>query len=721
MTARIGEAQTLPLIADLCQAVAQLDGGKRQRASVQVYGDDVVWEIGLENDGEAVLLTLLRSAPTAEVAIYERRLDRREFRAALARTVAEALSRPQRAENARRTLQLAERAIAEPTAASASPAPRSDTEISARASGGIRLRARVPLRSAAEDLAPSSAVERADLLALLARGPVELSVRSRCVPLGDTHVFLLAERLVALADDVVDAAMSGRACFRRVELGTLRIGVQRGPGAPNLSLLVGPPGKDRVTFPALDALHLAKSVVRFARSLCDAMMLADPAARSNLRLTNLRRNAAMLERRANDQEGGDEPVENQEPESYRSLAVPRRSESTGRWSHGGKMRFVPRWVATIPSIDLRATFLCGDRLIAGSERETACIHRTTGALLWRMPSPRAASVATPAGLARLYADGRVMLHDLSTGEVRFEAQVAPRAGGGATGAVVNSAGLPRLLVLSEGDRRISALDLVGGEIRWRFTARRPGAYKVRRAGGLLLVSGGDRNLTALEVKNGEVVWRLRAEAPLSTEVTVDHDAAYAVASDGSSATLICVDPFSGAMRWQSEIDERVAPGQSVIVTRDAVVVPLRDRRGSGLAGYCRQSGARLWQHEPGLASPVVAWLGVDADVIGNSAAGTLLCLGGKDGHVRYSHAFPRHVDADQPRRLEPVLRSGALFVPQQQVHVVRPRDGETLGVVPTDLIPDLLRVDERCDVYVAEESGHVAAFGAAARLTLVKG
>ena len=82
--------------------------------------------------------------------------------------------------------------------------------------------------------------------------------------------------------------------------------------------------------------------------------------------------------------------------------------------------------------------------------------------------------------------------------------------------------------------------------------------------------------------------------------------------------------------------------------------------------------------------------------------------------------FARNVDADQPRRLEPVLRSGALFVPQHQVHVVRPRDGELIGTIPSDLIPDLIRVDERCDVYVAEESGHLAAFGAAPRLCLVK-
>jgi hypothetical protein len=43
-----------------------------------------------------------------------------------------------------------------------------------------------------------------------------------------------------------------------------------------------------------------------------------------------------------------------------------------------------------------------------------------------------------------------------------------------------------------------------------------------------------------------------------------------------------------------------------------------------------------------------------------------------------------------------------------------------LGTLPTDLIPDLLRVDDACNVYVAEETGHVAAFGVAPRLALVR-
>jgi hypothetical protein len=55
------------------------------------------------------------------------------------------------------------------------------------------------------------------------------------------------------------------------------------------------------------------------------------------------------------------------------------------------------------------------------------------------------------------------------------------------------------------------------------------------------------------------------------------------------------------------------------------------------------------------------------------------------------------------------------------VCILRPKDGALIGAIsPTEAIPDLLRVDERCDVYVAEESGHMAAFGALPRLSLVR-
>jgi hypothetical protein len=151
---------------------------------------------------------------------------------------------------------------------------------------------------------------------------------------------------------------------------------------------------------------------------------------------------------------------------------------------------------------------------------------------------------------------------------------------------------------------------------------------------------------------------------------------------------------------------------------ETVCVASHGRRGTGLAGFDRRTGAPRFDIIAcaGAASCMV----VDDVLVLNSEGGELVGVGARDGAIRYRHVFSGGAEGDRPRRLEPVLRSGALFVPQSEVHVVRPRDGAPLGKVPADLIPDLLRVDERCDVYVAEESGHLAAFAAGPRLCLVQ-
>jgi hypothetical protein len=47
-------------------------------------------------------------------------------------------------------------------------------------------------------------------------------------------------------------------------------------------------------------------------------------------------------------------------------------------------------------------------------------------------------------------------------------------------------------------------------------------------------------------------------------------------------------------------------------------------------------------------------------------------------------------------------------------------DGAPVASIEScDLVPDLLRVDEQCALYVAEESGHLGCYELAARLSLV--
>jgi hypothetical protein len=342
-------------------------------------------------------------------------------------------------------------------------------------------------------------------------------------------------------------------------------------------------------------------------------------------------------------------------------------------------------------------------------------------MVWKRSTRPAACVVTPAGLVRIEPDGQLRCHRLDDGEVRFTLGVTPRSAGGVAGSVISGPGMPMLLALVEGQRQVTGIDLLSGAVRWRHTTKRSANYRLRRAGRLLLVSGGDPLLVALDAVSGEVVWSLRTRLPLTGDVSVDHDSAFTLSGTaGGRARVHRINPWSGASEWEVELDERPVGGRAPLLTPQAVIVPTTEQEGCGAVAYDRASGKKLWEHAPGLVGHTAAWLAVDDCLVVNGSSGVLMGLDAADGRVRFQHVFSSSTDAEQPRRLEPVLRSGALFVPQQQVHVMRPRDGELLGTLPSDLIPDLIRVDERCDVYVAEESGHLAAFGAAPRLAVVR-
>jgi outer membrane protein assembly factor BamB len=315
------------------------------------------------------------------------------------------------------------------------------------------------------------------------------------------------------------------------------------------------------------------------------------------------------------------------------------------------------------------------------------------------------------------------LHDTATGQVVWAARLSPRVGASASGAVVSGPGLPRLLVASEGSRHLAAIDLDTAEVRWRYATRRGGVFRVRRAGKLLIVGNGEPALSALDVLSGEVIWRFCDPLGFSNHVAVDHDALFALAGDGAAvgrgaARLHHVDPWSGAVRWSVTVPAAASAIGPTLLGPQTVIVATHGRRGTCLIGFDRTTGAVRF--DLAVCQSAAATVIVDDTIIVNSAGGELIAIDAADGQTRYRHVFAGGHEADRPRRLDPVLRSGALFVPQNELHMVRPRDGTLLGRVPADLVPDVFRVDERCHVYVVEESGHLAAFTAVPRLRLIK-
>jgi outer membrane protein assembly factor BamB len=726
ITARAGEAQGLTLLAELAGAVQTLRKGRASRASAQLCAGGDTWELGLESDGDDVLLSVFRGGPCPEVSVFERRVPLSELEGAVRSALTTALGSHLPAGH-RSVLEAAVRGL-DGRALSAKPLPRSlvQDRVLVKTVGGLEIQADASFRVVKYPTTQTGEqVERTDLHALLVPGRFRIAIGRKTLTLTHAHLFLLAERLLWLAEDGLSSFQAARPLFRRLDVEGVRIGIRRGPGDAPLGLTWTVPGPDgtskTLTLSDVEVSDFVEATARFAEALSARYVQHDPRQEQNLRLKAIRDAADRLMSQYVGLKQED-AITNPEPEAFKSYGIPSvRPRAMGRYSESGTLRFVPRWVATIPGVDLRSTFLVGNHLLVSGAREIAAINATTGEVTWRVPSERAATVVTPLGIIRIHDGGRIRMHDLDTGAVKYVTKIAPRTGGGSAGALVNTVGLPRLLLVAEGQSSVTALDLATGDVRWRYSAARGENFRIRRAGRLAILSGGSSALTAIDVTTGEVVWRVRDRLPFTGDIAIAPDSAFALsASSVGTARLHHIDLWTGELRFTRALDEQPILGTAPLLCDESVIIPTRDHRGVGATAFRRESGELAWEQAPGLASGTSAWLELGDSVVVNSASGTLACLDEKTGDVRYRHVFARPVEADLARRLEPVLEGGALFVPQHDVQVLRPKTGEMIGRVPCDLIPDLLRVDQNCNVFIAEESGHLAAYSSAPALRLVR-
>lgn len=723
------------LLRDLSNAIFELATERRTRISMRLSCGTDSWELGLCRAGNNVLVTLFQGGPSAEVAFHEQPVAGTLLRDRLvamcqAFCVAEisdgapdgtrfscSFSRLAQCPSFESSESLAK--DEEPTIVSIEPTG----EVPLVFASDIALRA----HSAADE--PDPGVQRTDLFSLLFRGRLRVTAGIQSCELPDVFVFLAAEQLVLLAHEALVSWALRRPYNRRVLSGGAVLGVRLDDnGTASLTL-----GIDRRlsgerahiwTFPSLDVGALVQGVVAYGRALCRSLVRRDRSQSSNYRLYGFKTRLRELSDELREAMRDDSKI-NTSPESYRAFAAMtrERSPSSGQFGERTRLRFTTRWLTTVAGLDLRATFLCGDLILVGTTHEIACIDRQSGEFVWSHAVPRAVSVMTPLGLCRLTPEGQLYLHDLATGEIRWTTRLMPRVGAGASGAVINVPGLPRMLVISEGSKHLAAVDLCSGEVRWRFGARRAGMFRIKRAGKLLLSACGEPALTALDVLTGEVVWRYCDRLRFTSNVAVDNDSLFAYAGDGAlvgrkGARLHHIDPWSGSVRFSVDLPAHASPIGAPLIAPETVIVSSNGRRGTSLIGFDRKTGEQRF--DVTASTSTASCLVVDDAIIVNSEAGELVGIDTGTGKARYRHVFSNGPEGDRPRRLEPVLRSGALFVPQNEVHVVRPRDGTLLGRVPSDIIPDLLRVDEKCDVYMAEESGHIGAFTAAPRLSVVQ-
>lgn len=564
---------------------------------------------------------------------------------------------------------------------------------------------------------------RADVHATLFDGRLWAFARGRRIALAKGPVLLVVQRMVAAVRTLLDAWIAEKSVHVRMRSGAFVVGVrlERGNTA---SVTLGSTDESTLTLTALQVPEAAEPMLKLANELIRAVSSADRAQVRNLRFVALRDEVRALRRIIRERTRRDGFV-NADPERLRLASPPSNveaSESGGSniASPAGRLRFAERWRAEIEGLDAASTFLCGDRLVVATPRRVIALERDGGEILWSRRTPRAASMMVGTSLLRLSPDGVVELWDVGEGEAYARAQITPRAGGVPVCSFASGSGIPPTAVLAEGQTRLVAIDLRTGEPRWRFRAR-SGTFRMKRAGRILLVTCGDGTVHALDVVSGEVVWRLSEPTRFSLMPTISRDIALVVSGEIGTGpgALYGLDLYSGQMLWRRDLD--AGPSSAPLGIEDTVCVPMQIANKATLAAFNPADGSLRWMtNDPGVGRGGAA-LAVDRSLVINAPGGRVTSLDLATGAERWTQSVAPTGGGDVPRRLEPILRGGALFVPASSVHALRPSDGSVFGAtLECDLIPDVLRVDERGWLYVAEESGHVRAYAPAPQLSLVK-
>lgn len=717
-------------LRDLCAAALSIVEGRAGKALVPLY--DTPWELCLVAGDDRFDVSLYRTGALPEVRALDEGVSLRELFAqlrasadALRGLCAEAVWSELDVLLSRLAARVDHRLRATDRGASTLVRWRSRPRMAADGSGAasivaVTLQAVLSTREGGARAEPA----QSDLHALLAQGRLGIEVRGQRIDLGQGFVFLQLERLVALCRPLLDARAARRAMNVRAHVGGATIGLRLGADDA-LALSIARGAEGAITVPALDPRALVAPVAEGALALAAALVRCDRGLARNLRLRALRTEARALRRWLRDLDRVDTKL-NDDPSRYRAAVAETSGDACAiDLSTSARLRFTQRWRAEVEGLDLAGTFLSGDRLIVPGARELCAIDRASGSIAWTAPASRAATTAAGDDILRVTTRGEVELRCGATGDAIWTTRVVPRVGAASPPVVISQPGVARVALLAEAERRLVALDLRTGEARWTLTARHGGSFRVRRIGRLAVVVSGDAVVTAVDLSSGEVVWRHGDAVPFSAAPVVHGERVIALAGEPGRGPAVAhvLGGLTGA--HEHTLHAGIAACAPPVASGDTLAIPCASREeGVVLVGFSLERGEELFR--TALDATVVGGARPAAIAVGdlfvtNLPSGRAVAVDARTGDIRWTWTGRAARPDDVPRRLEPVVRAGAIFVPQASLAVLRPRDGVSLSELDVcDLVPDMIRVDEQGAVFVGEESGHLGCFELGARLRVLR-
>lgn len=706
------DSRDLPPRVDLVVALLALADASRKKALLPILG--LPMEVALVRRGASVLVSAYHTDASPEVVTLDRRVPLRALLDAAAAALPE--DTDAEVEPAAR-----ERLVVRAGEARITP-DDDDGSIAVRHSGGAELDpgSSQPLAFGFEmAVFPSRAevherISHADVHAMLFGGRIWAWARGRRIPVMRGPALLAAQRMLVATAAVVEAAEQGRPANVRLRAGSFVVGMRRDKNG-EVSLSVGSDEDGVVTVPALALEDACAPVLRLVSDMLRALSSIDRSQARNLRVRALRAEVRRLFRLLKTRVRATSFV-NADPDRLRAsappgeLPVPERAAS--RWTS--------RWSIALDGLDAEQVVACGPLLCCGGERGLSAIDRDEGRLVWKSDEPTTLTQAAGGNLLSLGPDGRVEVREIPSGETMFRTRVTPRTGGPAQALVAVGSSIVPTAVVTEGADRLVALDLRTGEPRWRFSSRGHGAFKLRRAGRALLCASGDSSLVAIDLVSGEIAWRFVDDLRFSTAPIAIGETVVALTGEpGRGAReLVGIDLYEGRVRFRTTLDEAATAGP--IAAGDAVLCPVAlGRRGSLVAIEARTGVVRWTVADPGVGRGA-GTLTFDDQLVVNTAT-QVSSIDVTTGETRWQTTAATTRGDDVPRRLDPLLRGGAIIAPASSVEVLRTTDGARIGgALPSDLVPDVLFADERGWIYVGEESGHLVALAPVPRLSLVK-
>ena len=707
-----------PVLAELTAAAAALAIGSKPKVLLPLATAAV--EYALVRRGNSVLVSCYGTASAPVVYQLDRAIPLRRLLDTCAQSMLEMAGQELDPTARQIAIRVAERALAtkitpEPEGP-ASPINQRGGELDAPGE-------HVPLAFGYEAAVyPSSAASqgrsaRADVHALLFEGHLWAFVRGRRLSLARGPIMLAAHRMVVAVRTLVESWDSTRPTHVRLRAGGFQIAMRKS-SHQLVSVELSAEGRGDLTATSLTIAEAALPILKLASDLLRSLVASDRGQSRNLRVRALRQEVRTLRREIRSRRSADSFV-NLDPDRLR-MHHDGDTEPSEAPSTLPSLQFDERWRICLEGLDANSVFMCGDRLVIATQTHVVAVSRDDGKVLWARPGPASTTLMSGSVLIRLSADGEVELCDVEDGEPYCSTHVSPRIGGPPLGLMAGGENMPPVAVVTEGSHRLVAIDVRTGEPRWRFASRSGGEFRMTKVGRLLLVTCGEEAIHALDIATGEDVWRFAERGCFQFKPLISNETVIAAAVRGRrEGALFAIDLYSGQPRWKRELQG--PPTSDPCVAANVALVSIAGEEAM-LGAHCLQTGESLWEtKDPGLGIGG-AGLTFDETWIVNAPFGQLSALDVRSGNLRWNTNLADALADEIPRRLEPVLRGGALFVPASSVHVVRPADGQKLSAsLPCDLVPDLMRVDERGWVYVAEESGYLAGYAPKPMLTLVRG